>query len=361
MAGIARRLGLFILLAGLCVSSRAEEPVKPDRVELKSGEEVVGKIVNETDLAVFIQVDGGEQRGIAKTRIKRIQRGAQAVAQAQAPEPAPGPAQVPAAEPDAPVFPPAAEARKKETEALFEQLKDLGAPQREKRSAALKQAVELGFRAVPVLLAVFDPDNKQPPEMRMGALRALAELGPLDQQGALVVGWAAMQDPDLEVRREAARTIRALKEDRAIGWILQFALREDARQRVPAAAALREIDNDLAFAELARHVPQPTVNAANPGTGPSEVRRMDLPIGPLGSKMPIFLPTQEVSGTADNIASPASDALKQIAGKDLGNLPGVWMNWLNEKVGLWSKEEREKAYKDRSLINKIGSPHVQGQ
>lgn len=356
-------LSLCLALAAASACAAEEAPAAPDVLELKSGERVEGRIVNETEFAYFVAIEGGEQRGIAKTRVKSLKRGAAPAAQpvaepkAEAPQtPAPPAANPPAG--NVPLFPPVKEAPEAdELQALVAQLKDLGAPQRDLRAAALKRANDLGFRAVPVLLAMLRPENKQPPELRMGALRALTDLGPLDAQGAVTLGWAAMMEPDPEVRREAARTIRALKEDRAVEWILQFAVRDDARYRTPAALALREINDDRAFATLAGLIPMPTVNAANPGNGPTEIRRVDLPIGPHGTRMPIHLPTSDVIGTVENATSPPAEALKVIAQKDIGSLPGVWIAWLNEKVGTWTREERERSRKE-SLVNKIGNPHT---
>lgn len=351
------------LLCGLAAAQEQPDPLALDEVELKNGKSFRGSIFKEDPDVIFLRLENGEQIAIARTRVKRVVKAADF--KKQPPGERPAVEAPPAAVPEHVAPPPKAfpiqapVVPQEEVQAIFGQLKDLGDPLRDKRMAALERAKELGFRAVPVLLAVFDPKQNHAPELKIGALRALAELGPLDMQGAHTLAFAAMKDPNLEVRREAARTIRLLKEDRGIEWLLQFAVRDNKAYLVPAALALKEINDDRAFATLASVVPAPTVNAAMPQEGASNVRRVDLPVGPGGAKMPVFLSDSEVVGTAENVGSPPADALKIISGKDLGSTPGVWINWINEKTGLLSEEERKEAYKNRSLINRMGDPQVQ--
>ena len=74
-----------------------------------------------------------------------------------------------------------------------------------------------------------------------------------------------------------------MKEDRAVEYLLQFAVKENKAYQIPAALALREINDDRSFAALAKNVPQPTVKSQAPTDGPLKGRRVDLPIGPGGA------------------------------------------------------------------------------
>lgn len=359
---ILRHAVLPLLLAAALGGGRAGAAEARDVVVLAGGERVEGKITQENDLVVFLIVGDGEQRGIARSRIKEIIRGGanpqpsvpktDAAVRGEGAKPeaaAAGPA------PDLGAFPPVEE--KSETQKLYDELKDLGHTQRAKRAAALARAKELGFRAVPVLLQAFHPQAKAPPELRLGALRALVELGPLDKQGAQTLGWVVMKDTDFEVRREAAKAIRLLKDDRAIGYVLQWATNPDPRVQRQAALALREINDDRAFATLANAIPPPEANATPPSEGDVKTREVLVP-GPMGTRIPLTLVDRPVSGTVANTMSPPAEVLQMASGKKMGGLQGVWINWLNEKVGIWTKEERDEAFKNRSLMGRMGDPQA---
>lgn len=348
-------LALSLLLAGIAAFGMRDVAAAeaPDVIVLKDGRKVEGKITREDDNAVFLKTDNGEERGIARLRIAEIHKGGAGLAAEKVP--AGGPQKGgPAAQQPGPKEP--GNELQLETEALYEQLVDLGHPSKDKRKAAIERAKSLGFRAMPILLAIFHPKQKTAPELRIGAVRALIELAPLDQQGADTLGYVAMKDPDAEVRREACRAIKVMKEDRALNYILQFAIREDKQIQFPAARALREINDDRVFSTLAQVIPPVQAEHANPDNLSGPVREVELPVGPLGSKMPVFLPSGPVSGTVTNISSPPADALKIISGKDLGNFQSVWINWLQEKIGAITQKDREEAFKKRSMRDRIGSP-----
>jgi hypothetical protein len=194
-----------------------------------------------------------------------------------------------------------------------------------------------------------------PPELRMGCLRALATMGPLDLQGAYAVAWVAMRDADLEVRREACRTIRRLHDDRAVEYLLRFVVSEDRGAQFVAAQALREVNDDRAFAALASAIPAPQITAAMPNDRATSVDKVELPVGPYGARMPIYLPTQEVVGQA-TVSSPAADALRVIAGKDLGTYGFAWVGWLREKCGLYTARDRSWETNPRSVRDRMGDP-----
>ncbi|MCW8133320.1 MAG: HEAT repeat domain-containing protein [Planctomycetota bacterium] len=346
----------MLTLLGLAAgSARAAEG--PDVVVLKDGRRVQGTIIREDENAVFLRVENGEERGIARLRIDKIIKGAGG-AGVQAAEKAPvGPAPGPAAQqpvPEPKLNEPNNDLQA-ETNAIYQQLVDLGHSRKDKRKAAMDRAKELGFRALPILLAIFHPKQRTTPELRIGALRALVELAPLDQMGAETLGYVAMKDPDAEVRREACHAIKAMKETRSMNYLLIFSVSEDKRLQYQAAKALREIDDERAFSTLAMQIPQPEVQNANPDAR-GTTREIELPVGPLSTKTTVFLPEGPVAGTMTNISSPMADALKIISGKDLGNFQGVWVNWVLEKIGATSQKDRDEAYKKRSIKDRTGSP-----
>jgi len=341
---------LLIAAAHLAIASRSWAE---DIVVLQDGRKITGTIFREDEIAVFLKVEGGEERGIPKVRIAEIQRDAKvgkSAPLAGAPKPL---AQVPK-DGNAPLLPDP-DIEKKDNQEIMEKLADLGDSSRDKRKAALERAKELGFRAMPVLLSMFNPRRPQSADLRIGALRALAELGPLDQQGAETIGYTAMKDLDPEVRREAARAIRTLKDDRSVNYVLQFAAREDKQVQFQAARALREINDDRAFAMLAQVIPQVSVQGSAPPTR-EPGREVMLPVGPMGSLAPVTLPEGSVSGVVANVNSPAADALRVISGKDLGGMQMVWLNWINEKIGATTQYEREQMVKKKSLGSKLGQP-----
>lgn len=349
---------LIVLATSLTFPSTLDAAEGQDVVILKDGRKKVGKIEKETASAVFLEIEPGEVLPIGKERIKKIVRSGEHNTDPRAPQSSRIGRKV--KEPD-PLAAAVKAAQQGEAKRIYEALEDLGHSHRDRRKAALKRALDEGFRAVPILLAMFHPQQNASAELQIGALRALAQLGPLDNQAAQTLGWIAMKAKNREVHREACRTIRFLKEDRALQYVLQFSISKDRATQVAAARALREINDDRAFASLAVSIPQPTMNANVPESA-TDIR--EIPDMPLGGSLrgPLFLPSREVQGTAENIMSPQAETLTMIAGKKLGGLPAVWVNWINEKAGTWTRQEREDAYRDRkgSLINRMGSPQAQG-
>jgi hypothetical protein len=347
-------LGLGFVLAFACARAPAAE--EKAVIVLKDGREIAGVVVREDANAVFLKAENGEERGIARARIEKIIRAGEQ--RADPSQPAAVAATKPPATPPNAAPPPISDAKQHElaeNRELFEELKALGDPSREKRQGALARAKDLGFRAVPILTGSLHPKAKMPVELRLGCLRALAELGPLDLVSADGIAWIAMKDADPEVRREACRTIRRLKDDRAVEYILRYAVSEDRPSQIVAALALRELNDDRAFATLAAAIPRPTISGAMPHD-PLAPEQVDLPTGPYGAKLPVYLAKQDVAGSATNIATPPAEALKLIAGKDLGSLPFAWIAWLREKAGLLSAKDREEEARTRGLRDRMGNP-----
>lgn len=233
---------------------------------------------------------------------------------------------------------------------FLRELKDLGAPQLERRKAILEKIKQVDQTALQWLLAMLDPKQDTDEYTRVGICRALIEMAPLSEQAAQTLAFCAARDRYPEVRREACRSIRELQEDRAVRQLIQYSSSQDARLRYGAAAALREIDDNRVFETLVRAIPKPEV-IANMG----ELKNTDpkyLPIGPGGARLPIFLPKQDVAGTSGNIDSPAAELLKLIAGKDLGNNPMAWLNWYREKNGDITRTDRESLRERRSVLGR---------
>ena len=237
---------------------------------------------------------------------------------------------------------------------LFDQFKDLGAPEPEKRKAAREKVVQARLDAPPVLLAMLSPKQSTDESTRIGVLRALADSPPLTDQAAQTLAWTAVHDKYPEVRREACAAIRHLQDDRAVREVLRFGFAQDTNVRRAAAGALREIDDPRALATLVRGIPTPDVTANVTGPNGPLQPSLTVPAGPFGARLPLFLPRGEVSGTASDIGSPFVDLLRLIAGKDFGTLPPGWLNWYREKIGDIGAAERDQ-YR-RSLRERMNLP-----
>ncbi|MCY3021966.1 MAG: HEAT repeat domain-containing protein [Planctomycetota bacterium] len=253
--------------------------------------------------------------------------------------------------PAPPVQPPAPA-----VQALLNDFKDLGAPDPERRKAAQEKVKQAKLDALPVLLAMLHPKQGTDEFTRIGVLRALVEFAPLTEQGAQTLAWAAAMDTHLEVRREACAAIRQLQEDRATREVIKYGFSQDPAVRRTAAAALRELDDSRVLASLIRAVPIPSITANMGEPVQQTVPALVLPVGPGGTRLPIFLPQQPVTGIASDIGGPVVDLLKQIAGKDLGSLPYGWNNWLHEKNGDIGAADRNAYRENRPLRERMNAP-----
>ncbi|HYF50396.1 MAG TPA: HEAT repeat domain-containing protein, partial [Planctomycetota bacterium] len=214
---------------------------------------------------------------------------------------------------------------------------------------------------MPVLLGMLHPKFDSDEYTRIGILRVLAANAPMTEVGSRMLAYVAVFDPYPEVRREACVTIRTLGDDNAIRELMRFCQAEDMALKKAIAVALHEIDDKRLLASIIRAIPAPSVTA-NQGepTGLDEPK-YNLPIGPGGAKLPVWLPQQEVSGVATDIDSPAATLLKLIAKKDLGNMQYSWLNWFREKIGDISQSERDAYKEKRSLRGRMGSPPGGGE
>lgn len=332
-------LGALIFVAGPSVANAAEEPLVI--VILKDGRRLAGPLIREDADTVFLRTEDGEEHGIARTRVERVLRTSVPTPVAQ---PGPGaPAQT--------------DERKRllaENRALLEELRDLGDSRRDRRRAAMDRVAELGKRAEPLLLGMLHPKEQLPVDLRLGALRGLATLGVLSPEGAEAIAWVAMKDADFEVRREACRTIRTLNDERSIRYLLKYVVGQDVPTQRAAAWALREIDDVRAVASLVAALPPPQANVAMPPTGPEQGEWRELP-GPYGTKHPVYLPQGSAVGSGP-VGDPASDALKLIAGKDLGSHPLAWHHWFRQKIGTLTNAEIEEEYRKRTMRERMNAP-----
>ncbi len=307
-----------------------------DTIVLTDGSVVEGVVVDETPESVTVQ-SGMEKKTIARSRISKVVRADRQEGMA---------------------------ARKYSPEELREvygKIREVGSPLAEKRREAIERAKAIGEPAAIAMIAALNPSHVPDEWERIGALRALAAMNFADPLLSKTLAWSAVKDPSLEVRREAAATIRQLKDSHALGLILGHAIasHDDARQRRLAAWALKEIDDPRAFAALVGMVAPGEKLGRGNITG---VRRIDVkgPVLPgLGDTptIPIFLPEGEVAGTEANPESPAAKVLKDIAGKDLGNDQSAWTAWLAEKLGVCSPgQSPDDSERKKSLREKLGLP-----
>ncbi len=332
-------LCVLCVLCGLNFVARAE-----DTITLTDGRIVKGEITREDADSVFLKMPDGEARAIAKTRISKMDRQQKVVGPAPAKN-----TDIPAAPKDTP-----AEPEKKDISKIYNELKDFGSSDPAKRKAALETAVQKKAEALPVMLGMLNPKVPGDEWTHIGILRALAEMAPITDQAAQTLAWSAIFDPYPEARREACNVIRRLQDDRAIRQLLALSSTEQGKQR--GAVALHEIDDNRVLASLIRAVPMPSVNANASEPNRNMAPDYNLPIGPHGTRLPIFLPKNEIAGTASDIGSPAADLLKMIAGKDLGNLPYGWINWYREKMGEITSDERDAYREKRPVRDRINAP-----
>jgi len=345
---------LLALLLLLCAAVQAE-----DTITLKDGRTISGTIVKEDEESVFIS-QNGEQRGIAKSRIEKIdpKPAAPVDPKAAAAEPKPktvmpAPAALIVQKPGAPE-PIVMDLRS--SGALIDKVRELGLPDPKARKTAQAEISAKKDEYMPAMLGMLHPKFDSDEFTRIGILRLLAANAPLTEVGSRMLAFVAIHDPHPEVRREACVTIRTLADDDAIRELMRFCQVEDATTKKAVAVALHEIDDKRLLASIIRAIPAPSVTANQGEPTGLDQPKYNLPVGPGGTKLPIWLPAQEVSGVATDIDSPAADLLKLIAKKDLGNMPYSWLNWFREKIGDISQAERDTYKEKRSLRGRMGTP-----
>jgi HEAT repeat protein len=319
-----------------------------DVITLNDGRTVAGKIIKEDADSVFIQQDG-EQRGIAKSRIAKIERAAR-----------PADAKAPVAGNERPANknekPPLDEDAMRSQVVTAQQIRKLGSSDLDERTAAKVKILDGKNEMLPVMLAMLHPKADVDEYTRIGILRILVDFAPLTEQASKTLAFSAVNDPYAEARREACVTIRTLGDDIALRELIRYSSSEDMNMKKRCAIALREIDDQRLLASLIRAIPSPNVTANQGEVGGLSEPAYTLPTGPGGMNMPIYLPKQEVAGTATDIDSPAATLLKLIANKPLGNMQYGWFNWYREKLGDITAAERN-AYKERrSARDRMGSP-----
>ena len=337
-----KRLGYSqAFLAGLLCLSAAL--LAEDTITLVDGKVVKGTITKDEGDTIVIRNKDGESRAIAKSRISKIERVTVKAATAK------GAALVETKEQVAKIS-------EKEVSALYNELKDIGSSDPLKHKASLDAAKQKKAEATPVLLAMVNPKTPTDEWTHISVFRALADLAPLPDQAVQTLAWCAVFDAYPEARREACVTIRRLQDDRAIRMLMQYGTSENPKQRQAAAVALHEIDDNRVLAALIRAIPMPSVNANLGEQGRVQTPAYNLPVGPGGTSLPVFLPQGEVSGVATDISSPASELLKLIAGKDIGNMPFSWANWYREKTGEISADDRDAYKHNRSARDRMNAP-----
>ena len=80
---------------------------------------------------------------------------------------------------------------------------------------------------------------------------------------------------------------------------------------------------------------------------------MELPMGPMGLKIPTFLPVKSATRSESDMDRPQAEALKIISGKDLGLNRENWIHWVMEKTGRITYSELKEAHQDRSILSRM--------
>jgi hypothetical protein len=213
---------------------------------------------------------------------------------------------------------------------IIEDISVLGSSNLAERKAALETLRQTGAQLLPAMLAMLGPKQTTDEYTRIGILRFLQELAPLDDKASKVLAYVAVFDPYIEARREACRLIKKLQDDACMSEIARYASNNDGGVRRNVAFAAREIDDNRLFYSIIRAIPQPEVNA-NASDPQTKIR--SLPIGINGMNVPVMTGSQEVAGTAANTDSPAAELMRNIAGKNMGSNSSGWLTWYGEKVG----------------------------
>jgi hypothetical protein len=316
----------------LAVCAHAE-----DVVILKDGKAMEGTVTKETDDTVFIRENSGEEHGIDRADIAKIQRAKNGVAKAQDAAKA-GPAAGPK--------PAAADS----TAALIDKINGLGSNVLAERKVAAEAIKAGGTSMVPILLGMLDPKQKTPELTRVAILRILADFAPLDDQASRTLAFDSVYDPYFEARREACHTIKKLQDDVSTAELAKYLSAQDPSVRSAAAFAVRELNDTRLMLAIIKSIPMPDVTANN---GPVTTRTRGVPMGN-GMTGPVTTGSQDVTGVAQNTDSPGAQMIQQIAGKNLGNLPYAWLSWYGELTSQLSSADYSKHGRDsaRSKMNK---------
>jgi hypothetical protein len=344
---VMRSVILILIAAAWSFDCSAE-----DTITLNDGRTISGTIDKEDADNVTITLTNGDQRAVSKVRIAKIERGSMgAAAVAKGPEKAPETGEPKKIKPLG--------AKAEEPKITAEQLalvKEMGAIDPAKRQAALERFKREPETYLPAALALLNPKVATDEYTRIRILRAIGELGPLNEQTSKTLAYVSTHDPYVESRREACATIRKTGLDDAMRELLRYAQQDDINVRRAVAFALREIDDPRVLQSLVGSIPMPKVNANNAEPTGIDKPKYTLPTGPGGVNMPIYLPAQEVAGVAEDIDSPAAQLLKLIANKDLGSAPYTWANWYREKAGEISASERDEYRRNRTMRGRMGTP-----
>ena len=334
--GGPRTLGhtlLLLILAAIPALSLNSAHAE-DVVILKDGKAMEGAITRETDDTIFIRENNGEEHGIDRADIAKVQRAKAAAAKNLAPDAAKKAGAVPAT--------PAS------TAALIDKVNGLGSNVLAERKAAADTIKANGTAMLPVLLGMLDPKQKTPELTRVAILRILADFAPLDDPSSRTLAFDSVYDPYFEARREACHTIKKLQDDVAIAELAKYLSAQDPAVRSAAAFAVRELNDTRLMLALIKSIPIPEVTANN---GPVTTNTRGVPRGN-GMTGPVTTGSQEVSGVAQNTDSPGAQMIQLIAGKNLGNLPYAWLSWYGELTSQISSADYSKHNSARSKMNK---------
>jgi len=209
-----------------------------DTVELKDGGKLSGSITKEDKDTVFIREANGEEHGIERRDIAKVVRDGKLEELAGLKNPATAEKQKPVVVDASPQF---------TTATQIDTVNGLGSPVLSERKAALDEVKQAGASIVPVMLGMLDPRQKTPEYTRIGILRALTEMAPLDDAASKTLAFDAVYDPYPEARREACRTIKLLQDDLSVSEIARYVSSADTNVRSLAGYAVRELDDNRRF------------------------------------------------------------------------------------------------------------------
>ncbi|HYG78059.1 MAG TPA: hypothetical protein VEK08_23840 [Planctomycetota bacterium] len=215
------------------------------------------------------------------------------------------------------------------------------------RMQALKSLLaENRNRAIEGLLTCLDSKSVEDPQTRKGAIAALEAC---DYKHATVSAYraaSAVGDPEQSVRNAALTSIKASKDDAAIGGMIHYLMASfddngkvlNAQIRDQAAAALRDLGDKRVYQALAYYVTM-EIRATNTELNNFATRQIDSFSVNNGANVnvivpasfPIQFPELKITRVRTTVKCPAASSLEAITGQNFGEDVERWEKWISKQ------------------------------
>jgi hypothetical protein len=196
------------------------------------------------------------------------------------------------------------------------------------------------------LAANLNPKLAPETETRMGALKGIEVVRPIDQKSSIALGTAAASDPIVEVRNAATSLVKSRGDDFAVRTMLgtlvnTFDTAGNFKDKVVAAAAadaLRGLGDKRVYQALLYHVTM-ELRLTNISAGNLTTRQIDTysvqngnqNTFPVQLALPIQTPELSVQRVNTTVIAPAVSALKLLSGEDFGDDWDKWDKWVRKQ------------------------------